>query len=30
MYDWAAFNAISGIAGADPTPNTFRQLPAGQ
>jgi Tfp pilus assembly protein PilX len=29
-YDWAAFNAISGIAGADPTPNTFRQLPAGQ
>ena len=29
-YDAAAFDSINGFAGADPTPNTFRQLPAGQ
>jgi Tfp pilus assembly protein PilX len=29
-YDSAAFDAINGFAGADPTPNTFRQLPATQ
>jgi Tfp pilus assembly protein PilX len=29
-FDAAAFDALNGFAGADPTPNTFRQLPAGQ
>jgi Tfp pilus assembly protein PilX len=30
QFDSAAFNGISGFAGADPAPNTFRQLPANQ
>jgi hypothetical protein len=29
-YDAAAFNGLVGFAGADPAPNSFRQLPAGQ
>jgi len=29
-YDSAAFDSLDGFAGADPTPNTFRQLPATQ
>jgi len=29
-YSSAAFNGLVGFAGADPVPNTFRQLPAGQ
>jgi hypothetical protein len=29
-YLAAAFNGLVGFAGADPAPNSFRQLPAGQ